>query len=81
MKITVLLFASVREQCGRSAVELDLPAATRVEAVLDHLITDATRVRQWRACLMFAVNNCYVASSLELREGDVVALIPPVAGG
>lgn len=81
MKITVLLFASVREQCGRSTVDLDLPAATRVEAVLDHLFTDATRARQWRDCLMFAVNNRYATSEVELHDGDVVALIPPVAGG
>lgn len=81
MKITVLLFASVREQCGRSTVELDLPAATCVDAVLDHLFADATRARQRRECLMFAVNNRYVTSSAELHDGDVVALIPPVAGG
>ena len=31
--------------------------------------------------MMVAVNNSYAPDDLELKEGDEIALIPPVSGG
>ena len=76
MRVTVRLFAGVREHAGTGRRELELDDGARVEDV-------------WRALgleeeptgLVFAVNRVYVERGSALSEGDEVALIPPVSGG
>jgi molybdopterin synthase catalytic subunit/molybdopterin converting factor small subunit len=76
VRVTVRLFAGLRERAGASARELELPAG-------------ATTADVWPALglgeepdgLLYAVNRSYAAGGQALAEGDEVALIPPVSGG
>jgi molybdopterin synthase catalytic subunit len=76
MRVTVRLFAGLREHAGTGRRDVDLGDGARVEDV-------------WRALelgdeptgLVFAVNRAYVGRGQALAEGDEVALIPPVSGG
>jgi molybdopterin synthase sulfur carrier subunit len=85
MKVKVLFFASLREQLGRAAEELELPAGVSTVAGLRaHLmarggawgtaLADARRLRA-------AVNQDMAAPDAALRAGDEVAFFPPVTGG
>jgi molybdopterin converting factor subunit 1 len=80
MTITVLLFASYADALGRSQIELDLGSGATVGDVVDRVrgLGDAMRLP---ASPMVAVNEQYSSRDQQLREGDEVALIPPVAGG
>ena len=80
MTVTVLLFASYADAVGRSEIELDIEHGATVRDVIDHVrsLGDADRLPPTP---MVAVNEQYASRDLELREGDEVALIPPVAGG
>lgn len=80
MTVTVLLFASYADAVGRSAIELDLEAGATVRDLVDHVrqMGDATRLPP---APMVAVNEQYASRDRELKAGDEVALIPPVAGG
>jgi MoaE-MoaD fusion protein len=74
MRVTVRLFAGLRERAGRSRLELDYVArAGDVWARLD--------LGEEPGGLMYAVNREYVDRAHELQDGDEVALIPPVSGG
>jgi molybdopterin converting factor subunit 1 len=76
MRITVRLFAMLRERAGSDALELDLPDGARVSdalAELDHLAGGLS--------LVMAVNREYAARDQPLAAGDELALIPPVSGG
>ena len=76
MKVTVRLFAILRERAGTDRVELDLPEGARVAdalAQVDHL---AGGLR-----LVMAVNREYASDDDVLAPGDELALIPPVSGG
>jgi MoaE-MoaD fusion protein len=76
MKVTVRLFAVLRERAGSDRLELDLPEGARVADALravDHL---AGGLR-----LVMAVNREYAAPEDPLSAGDELALIPPVSGG
>jgi molybdopterin converting factor subunit 1 len=76
VRVVVKLFAGLRERAGTAERALDLDAGTRVGDV-------------WRALqlggepegLLYAVNREYAESDMPLRDGDEVALIPPVSGG
>ena len=74
MRVTVRLFAGLREQAGVARLELDDVA--RVEDVWARL-----GLGDEPGGLLYAVNREYVDRNHELADGDEVALIPPVSGG
>jgi molybdopterin synthase catalytic subunit/molybdopterin converting factor small subunit len=76
LKVTVRLFAGLREQAGQSRRELELPAGARVADVWPLL-----GLGESPPGLLYAVNREYAPAEAALGEGDEVALIPPVSGG
>ena len=71
--VRVRLFAGLRERAGWSEREVD--AATVAD------VWPALGLGDEPAGLLYAVNREYAERDLELRDGDEVALIPPVSGG
>ncbi|MFL5615672.1 MAG: MoaD/ThiS family protein [Gemmatimonadaceae bacterium] len=80
MTVTVLLFASYADALGRSTIELDLANGATVKDMMDRVRGMVSAERLPPAPLV-AVNERYASPDRELRAGDEVALIPPVAGG
>ena len=84
MKITVRYFALLRERLGvESEVLTWESAAPTVGALREHL---ADRAPAHAAVLtarplLVAVNREYAAPQTLLKDGDEVALFPPVTGG
>jgi MoaE-MoaD fusion protein len=76
MKVTVRLFAQLRERAGRREVELDLPDGARVRDALAALDDVAAGLP-----VVMAVNRTYAGEDDPLSAGDELALIPPVSGG
>lgn len=79
MKVNVLLFAHLRERFGKESEMLILPQGTRVKEIPVKLFGEKGRSLFRSIC--FAVDDAYVSPETILKEGDTVALIPPVAGG
>ena len=73
MSVHVRLFAGLRERAGWSSREIE---AARVADVWQ-----ALELGEEPEGLLYAVNREYAERGQELREGDEVALIPPVSGG
>jgi molybdopterin synthase catalytic subunit len=74
VRVTVRLFAGLRERAARSRLELeDVERVQDVWARLD--------LGSEPPGLLYAVNREYVERGHELADGDEVALIPPVSGG
>jgi len=80
MTVTVLLFASYAEALGRSSMELELQSGATVRDVIEH-VRGIGSVTPLPPAPMVAVNEQYASRDRPLRQGDEVALIPPVAGG
>ena len=74
MKVKVRLFAGLRERAGYAERELN-----GVEQVAD--VWPALGLGDEPAGLLYAVNKEYADRDRALRDGDEVALIPPVSGG
>ena len=74
MRVTVKLFAALRERAGWSEREVE-----NVERVAD--VWPALGLGEEPPGLVFAVNKRYVERDHELADGDEVAVIPPVSGG
>jgi MoaE-MoaD fusion protein len=76
MRVSVRLFASLRERAGRDELELELPEGAHVRdalAAVDDLAGGLS--------LVLAVNREYAPEDQALHAGDELALIPPVSGG
>ena len=74
MRVHVRLFAGLRERAGWSERELD-----GVDSVAD--VWPALDLGDEPPGVLYAVNKVYVPRDGPLRDGDEVALIPPVSGG
>lgn len=81
MRVRALYFAVVRERLGRDSEALELPTATTAGSLLDLLEQRHPELAGLRKALKVAVNEEFVGADHVLADGDVVALIPPVAGG
>jgi molybdopterin synthase catalytic subunit/molybdopterin converting factor small subunit len=73
VRVTVKLFAGLRERAGFADRELDVVTVADVWPELG--LGDEPEG------LLYAVNKRYAARDTVLAEGDEVALIPPVSGG
>jgi molybdopterin synthase catalytic subunit/molybdopterin converting factor small subunit len=74
MRVSVRLFAGLRERAGRSRLEIeDVSSVEEVWPKLD--------LGEEPPGLLYAVNRAYVERNHQLADGDEVALIPPVSGG
>ncbi len=82
MKLEILYFAAVGELVGRRSEKLELPhSELAVRALCSVLVSRSPRLAGGLESVRFAVNEEFVESSHVVRDGDVVALIPPVSGG
>jgi MoaE-MoaD fusion protein len=77
VKVSVRLFAALRERAGTSTVALELPDGARIADVWEALALGGPEPPS----LAFARNRAYAERDDALAEGDEVALIPPVSGG
>lgn len=81
MKVRVLYFASVRDQTGRPQEEIELGEGATAGDLLTELSSRYPRLGGLVSSLMVSVNQDYAEKTAALRDGDEVALIPPVSGG
>jgi MoaE-MoaD fusion protein len=80
--VRVRLFAALRELAGASEVEVQLTGPRSVDAVLRQLSARfGPRFDGLMATGSVVVNGEPVGGDYALREGDEVALLPPVSGG
>ena len=81
MRVTVKLFAIVKERAGVGELSLDLRDGSDVAAAAAALGEKLPAVADFLGRSAFAVNREYAAASTVLRDGDELAVIPPVSGG
>ena len=80
--VTVLFFASARDAAGRSKLQLGIPEGTTVSEMADRLSQEfGPALGSLMARCALWVNGDPATSSTVLREGDELAVLPPVSGG
>jgi molybdopterin converting factor subunit 1 len=82
MRVTVLYFAVVRELVGKDEEAIDLPSDVRTIGAFARFVARAHPELDGRmAHVRVARNEAFAREDDAIAEGDVLALIPPVAGG
>ncbi len=81
MQIQVRLFAALAESAGTRAFSLDVPAGSDAGSVRDAVLARYPQLRGLCSRAGIAVNAEYTGAGQPVKDGDEVALIPPVSGG
>ncbi|BCM89955.1 molybdopterin synthase catalytic subunit [Abditibacteriota bacterium] len=81
MIVQILLFASLKDALNASQLELEVPEGAHVRDVLQTLGEVYPTVARYLPHVRVARNLDYAVPSDEVRDGDELALIPPVSGG
>jgi molybdopterin converting factor subunit 1 len=81
MKVHIRLFAGLHDLLGERNVTLELSEGATVADLRDQLSRQYPVITPYLPTLVCAVDEEYVTPDHALREGDDVALIPPVSGG
>ena len=81
MRVTVRLFAKLRDIAGAGELSRDAPAGATVADVWRGLVTDFPDMARYESSMSSAVNAEYARMGTAVAEGDEIAFLPPVSGG
>lgn len=81
MRVTIRLFARLRDIAGAPELSRDVPAGATVQTVWEGLASEFPAMAEYRASLSSAVNADYARMNASVSEGDEIAFLPPVSGG
>ncbi len=81
MRLRVRLFSTYREIVGSKDVVWTAEPGTTLAQFQDAFLRRHPRLASHRDTMMLAVNQTFAEPSTVLRDGDEVALLPPVSGG
>ena len=81
MRVTIRLFARLREIAGTAELARTLPDGATARTAWDTLVNDFPPLAEYAAAVSCAVNEEYTRLTAPLADGDEVAFLPPVSGG
>jgi Molybdopterin converting factor, small subunit len=81
MKIRAEFFSRLREIVGQPVLEISLPDGATVNDLARELLRDYPKLSDFQQSMLFGVGVEFVPKNQPLRNGDTVAIMPPVQGG
>ncbi|MFA0741888.1 MAG: hypothetical protein DFNUSKGM_002007 [Candidatus Fervidibacter sacchari] len=81
IKVRVLFLGPAKELTGRNEVVLTLPEGASVATAISKLLREFPKLEDRLTHYRFAINSDYADENTLLKDGDELALIPPVSGG
>ncbi len=81
MKITIKLFATLRQLTGWSSRSMELPTGATLSTLLAQLSDEYPQLNLNERTFYAAINQEYAEREQPLSDGDEVALLPPMSGG
>ncbi len=80
MEIDILAFGAAKEILGGASATLRAGEAVTAETIRVMLVQQYPRLELLKS-FMIAVNGEYADAGTIIKQGDEVAIIPPVSGG
>ena len=80
IKVKIKCFSQVKYALEVDDLRLELPSGS-TSSKLEEIIREMSKGKLDNISLRLAINQNYVNSEIELKDGDEVVFIPPVQGG
>ena len=82
MKVNILYFGALKQLFGLSEELRELPEGMTSGDLLPELFRGREEaLAKWHGKILLALNCEHIKSSVALKDGDEVAIMPPLAGG
>ena len=81
IKVRAELYSRVKEIVDASVIELSLPENATVNILFDQLKKRYPELKNFDTSVLFGMGVEFVDRNHELKDGDIVAIMPPVQGG
>lgn len=81
MRVRVLFFGQLKDVCGMPQDALELAEGAPAKLVFDNYAARFPRLAAMAGSVVLAVNHEFAQPGAVLKDGDEVALLPPVSGG
>ena len=81
MRVTVRLFARLRDVAGASELVRDVAPGATIGTVWQQLVYEYPEFAPYERSISSAVNTDYVRMDHAVHDGDEIAFLPPVSGG
>ena len=81
MRVTVRLFARLRDIAGTAELPCDLAAGATIGDLWRQLAAEFPELSEYERSISSAVNADYARMDHVLQADDEVAFLPPVSGG
>ncbi|MBL1210989.1 MoaD/ThiS family protein [Geminocystis sp. GBBB08] len=79
--VKIKLFAIYQEIYQQEEITLKISEKSQVKDILKIIIQEKPALKKWENLTKLAVNLEFVSPDFEVKDGDEIALIPPVSGG
>ena len=82
MTVKILFFSLLREIVGKEEVELQVSFEPyTVGSILNQVYTQWPSLKDWDSSILISLDLDYVNREVEVVDGQVIALMPPLQGG
>ncbi len=81
MRVTVRLFARLRDITGTAELMRDVSPGATIATVWRQLVGEFPELARYERTISSAVNADYARMDQVVSDGDEVAFLPPVSGG
>jgi molybdopterin converting factor subunit 1 len=81
MRVTVRLFARLRDIAGAAELVRDVPPGATIGSVWRDLAREFPDLANYERTISSAVNADYARMDRAIGDGDEIAFLPPVSGG
>jgi molybdopterin synthase catalytic subunit len=81
VRVHILFFGAARDAVGHEELDFEIAIPANATTARAQLLTSYSALQRFGKSLLFAVNQQYAEPDCEIREGDELAVFPPVSGG
>jgi MoaD family protein len=81
LKVTAEFYSRLREIVGAPSLKITLNDGATVAELMKELSREHPRLRDFDKSMLFGIGVEFVDRDHLLKDGDVVAIMPPVQGG
>ena len=81
MKVRVQFFSRLKDIVGASALDHEVAEGAKIATLLEELYTRHPNLRAWDKSILVGAGVEFVDRSYVIKDGDEIAIMPPVQGG